>query len=93
MWQTSMGTSNHNIYGSMTNNKQKTGVDLFYDELVETTPFSISGLYALYKKAKKIEKEQIAEAYWNGSDGIEDKTSMLKIGEEYYKETYGDEQQ
>jgi hypothetical protein len=36
-----------------------------------------------------MEKEQIAEAYWNGSDGIEDKTSMLKIGEQYFNETYG----
>jgi hypothetical protein len=40
-------------------------------------------------QAKEMEKEQIAEAYWNGSDGIEDKTSILKIGIEYYNETYG----
>jgi hypothetical protein len=39
--------------------------------------------------AKEMHKEEIAEAYWNGSDGIEDKTSMLKMGEQYYNETYG----
>ena len=45
----------------MSNDKQKTGVDLFYDELVETTPFSISGIYALYKKAKKRETKMMIE--------------------------------
>jgi hypothetical protein len=39
--------------------------------------------------AKEMHKEEIAEAYWNGSDSIEDKASMLKIGEQYYNETFG----
>ena len=80
----------------MTNNKQQTGVDILFNRFLELFLFQEgmpTELEQAYKKAKKIEKEQIAEAYWNGSDGIEDKTSILKIGEEYYKETYGDEQQ
>jgi hypothetical protein len=42
----------------------------------------------LIEQAKEMEKQQIAEAYWNGSDGIEDKNSILKIGIEYYNDTY-----
>jgi hypothetical protein len=43
----------------------------------------------LLEQAKEMEKEQIAEAYWNGSDSIEEKTHILKIGEQYYEQTYG----
>ena len=39
-------------------------------------------------QAKAMHKEEIKEAYWNGSDGIESKTEMLKIGEQYYNETF-----
>ena len=55
------------------------------------------------EQAKKIEKEQIIDAYndgfkrsgegWNGEYGIEDFNNLTEeIGsEEYYKETYGKE--
>jgi hypothetical protein len=36
-----------------------------------------------------MEKEQIKDAYWNGSDGIRTKTAILREAEEFYNETYG----
>ena len=44
--------------------------------------------YELLEQAKEMHKQEIAEAYWNGSDGIENKNSILKIGIEYYNDTY-----
>ena len=41
------------------------------------------------QQAKAMHKEEIKEAYWNGSDGIETKTEILQIGEQYYNETFG----
>lgn len=38
-------------------------------------------------KAKEVEKEQIKDAYWNGTFDI-DKEEALLEGEEYYNETY-----
>ena len=46
-------------------------------------------LIKIEEQAKAMHKEEIKEAYWNGSDGIESKTDILKIGEHYYNETYG----
>ena len=66
-------------------NKQQTAIDW----LIEQWPILESDLPDwLIQQAKEMEKEQIAEAYWNGSDGIEDKSSILKIGIEYYNDTY-----
>jgi len=86
----------------MTNNKQQTAVDSLKDffkqyDLAHSSldyyefkiPMHIFDLK--FQETKEMEKKQIAEAYWNGSDGIEDKTSMLKIGIEYYNETYANE--
>ena len=84
----------------MSNNKQQTAVELFAEQIRNyKTPLNMAGVEFILihkdminrfeQQAKEMEKEQIAEAYWNGSDGIEDKTSILKIGIEYYNETYG----
>jgi hypothetical protein len=83
----------------MTNNKQQTAVEWGIEKLASLTFDYMAGFISkreydqlskgVIQQAKEMEKEQIAEAYWNGSDGIEDKTSMLKIGENYYNETYG----
>jgi hypothetical protein len=86
----------------MSNETKQTALELFIKQLEEIgdlrdcTSLGLIQLnidkneyLALKEQAKEMEKEQIAEAYWNGSDGIEDKTSMLKIGEQYYNETYG----
>jgi Zn-dependent metalloprotease len=41
------------------------------------------------EQAKEIEKEQIKDAYWNGSDSIRTKTEILNEAEDFYNETYG----
>ena len=69
----------------MSNETKQTAIDW----LIEQWPILESDLPDwLIQQAKEMEKEQIAEAYWNGSDGIEDKSSILKIGIEYYNDTY-----
>lgn len=40
------------------------------------------------KISKAMHREEIKEAYWNGSDGIETKTDILGIAEQYYNETF-----
>lgn len=37
----------------------------------------------------KMHKEEIKEAFYNGSDSEEDKITILEIAEQYYNETYG----
>jgi hypothetical protein len=41
------------------------------------------------EQAKAMEKEQIKDAYWNGSDGIKTKTQILNEAEQFFNETYG----
>ena len=43
----------------------------------------------LFEQAKEMEKEQIMDAYWNGSDSIRTRTEILNQAEDFYNETYG----
>ena len=43
-----------------------------------------------FQKAKAMEREQIIDAYWNGTTDIE-KGKAVKEGIEFYNETYGGE--
>ena len=43
-----------------------------------------------FEQAKEMEKEQIIEAYWNGTIDLE-KNEALKIAEQYYNETFKSE--
>jgi len=76
----------------MTSNKQQTAVEWYAIEMANyLKDFYGDGMINIdiLEQAKKMEKDQIAEAYWNGSVSIEEKTYILKIGEQYYNETYG----
>ena len=44
----------------------------------------------IVNKAKEMEKEQIKNAYWNGTTDIEKKEALL-IAEQYYNETFKSE--
>jgi hypothetical protein len=81
----------------MTNNKQQTAVDLFWNQLPEILPFTVDTetavkLQKAYQQAKEMEKEQIAKAFDDGDynyhysrktgDDFED-------GKEYFNEIYG----
>jgi len=67
----------------------ETAIDMLWNLIPPDTQNYIVKQFNGFEKAKEMEKQQIAEAYWNGSDSIEEKTHILKIGEQYYKETYG----
>ena len=59
--------------------------------LVEELPIlKIQLLEKVVAKAKEMEKEQIIEAYWNGTIDLE-KNEALKIAEQYYNETFKSE--
>jgi len=71
---------------SMTNNKQQTAVEWFWNQLPEILPFTVDTATAVklqeaYQQAKEMEKEQIIIA-WVGGKGFLN-------GEQYYNETYG----
>ena len=65
----------HNIIANSSDNISLAEKFKLFDEIIQ--------------KTKQMEKEQIKEAYWNGSDGDEPKTEILKVAENYYNETYG----
>jgi hypothetical protein len=73
-------------------NKQQTGVDWLYEELLAQFHLQIDSFIAHELKgklnqAKEMEKEQIIDAY---AQGFIESESMDKGAEQYYKETYGE---
>lgn len=68
--------------------KSQTAVEWLIEQMSNDDVRTGIELLDLIAKAKQMEKKQIAEAYWNGSASIEEKTSILKMGEQYYNETY-----
>ena len=77
----------------MSNNKQSSVewlVNHIKNNISDDGEIYINWLYdGTIEKAKAMHKEEIKEAYWNGSDGIETKTEILKVAEQYYNETFG----
>jgi len=71
---------------------KQTAVEWLYDQLTSTWFDKVSGTDVL-KKAKEMEKEQIKEAYKDGSRDLEIQYSDVGEinSEQYYNETYGDE--
>jgi hypothetical protein len=50
-------------------------------------------LFEVLQQAKQMEKQQIIDAYYNGTtDEIKTKDELLFEAEHFYKETYGNEQ-
>jgi hypothetical protein len=70
-------------------NEKKTAVDLLWDLIPKDTQSMIEKQFDGYNKAKEMEKQQIKDAYWNGSDSIRTKTEILNEAEQFYNETYG----
>jgi 1,2-phenylacetyl-CoA epoxidase catalytic subunit len=72
--------------------KKQTAVEWFYDEMI--TFLKLRSKYStdreIFKQAKEMEKEQIKDAYYNGTtDEIRTKEELLFEAEHFYKETYG----
>ena len=73
----------------MTNNKQQTAVEIFWNQLPEILPFTVDTetavkLQKAYQQAKEMEKEQIRKAYCYG-----EYYKDTKLTTDYYNETYG----
>jgi hypothetical protein len=73
----------------MTNNKQQTAVEWFWNQLPEILPFTVDTKTAVklqkaYEQAKEIGKEQIIDTY---NEALYD--HRQDSGTKYYNETFG----
>ena len=57
---------------------------LFYN----ITPELWEQVNAIFEQAKAMEREQIVDAYWNGSTDLS-KDKAIEYAKEFYMETYG----
>jgi HEPN domain-containing protein len=64
-------------------NKKQTAVEWLYETLWKETDFSLPS--TILEQAKEMEKQQIIEAYVEGSISLTSKYES----KQYYKETYG----
>jgi len=73
----------------MTNNKQQTAVEWFYDEMIKF--IKLRSKYStdreIFKQAREMEKERIIKANRDGVDMVVDKKDFIS-GEQYYNETF-----
>ena len=67
----------------------ETAIDMLWNLIPPDTQNYIVKQFNGFEKAKEMEKEQIKDTYWNGSDSIRTKTEILNEAEEFYNETYG----
>jgi hypothetical protein len=83
----------------MTNNKQQTALEIFWNQLPEILPFTVDTetavkLQKAYQQAKEIEKQQIAKAFDDGDYNYHYSRKTgddFENGKEYYQEVYGKE--
>jgi hypothetical protein len=79
----------------MNNEKEKTAVEWLIKKLTNRQNGVFDGFPHLsvdeiYEQAKEMEKEQIKDAYYNGTtDEVKSKDELLFEAEHFYNETYG----
>jgi len=76
----------------MTNNKQQTALEIFWNQLPEILPFTVDTetavkLQKAYQQAKEIGKEQIIQAILTGFSNWDTELGS----EQYYEQTYGED--
>ena len=77
---------NNTITKPITNNMaQQTSVEWLIEQLMERD--FIKKNYEIFEKAKAMEKEQIIDAYWNGTIDIS-KEQALSEAEDFYNSYY-----
>jgi alpha/beta superfamily hydrolase len=70
--------------------KKQTAVEWLVDQLQKHYVFQDIKNTTAFLQAKEMEKEQIKDAYYNGTtDEIRTKEELLFEAEHFYKETYG----
>jgi NACalpha-BTF3-like transcription factor len=60
---------------------QQTAVEWFYQRILA------EDIKVVFEQAKAMEKEQIKNAYWNGTTDMEKEDALL-MGEDYFNEYY-----
>jgi hypothetical protein len=82
----------------MTNNKQQTAVEIFWNQLPEILPFTVDTetavkLQKAYQQAKEIEKEQHGKTWDKSMYNLDARGGNIVRAwedfDEYYNETYG----
>lgn len=80
----------------MTNNKQQTAVEIFWNQLPEILPFTVGTetavkLQEAYKQAKEMEKKQHKKTWLDSTSQFDNAAEMTfkKDFDEHYNETYG----
>ena len=90
--QTAMNNSEkpNSLTTNAKNERVQTAIEWIYDILTsENWEFkTYEEQDEIYKKAKAMEKEQIMDAYWNGTTDME-KQDALSEAEKFYNEYYG----
>jgi hypothetical protein len=71
---------------------QQTAVEWLWNEIDNLIPYQdinkAQQFNGLFEQAKAMEKEQIKNAYWNGTTDME-KADALFMAEQFYNEYYG----
>ena len=76
----------------MTNNKQQTAVEWYIDELekYEKGTSEYFSIPAIQNHARRMEKRQIINAFWNGDNtDCTSEQNVKEFAEQYYNKTYG----
>jgi hypothetical protein len=61
---------------------KQTAVEWLINQMVQST--TMKGWIEIFEKAKEMEKQQIIDAYWQGSSNWDNETEA----EQYYNETF-----
>jgi len=71
-------------------NKQ-TSIEWLINQITEDQMVKAKSIHQwkqVFKQAKAMHKDEIKDAYWNGSDNDKTKNEILLEAEEFYNETY-----
>jgi hypothetical protein len=82
----------------MTNNKQQTAVEWFWNQLPEILPFTVDTATAVkleeaYQQAKEMQKAQAIKLYYEYDLYLMMNESSVMTFGQFYKQTYGDVKQ
>ena len=78
----------------MTNNKQQTSVEWFWNQLPEILPFTVDTetavkLQEAYQQAKEMEKQQAIKLHYEYELYVMMNESVVMTFGQFYKQTYG----
>jgi hypothetical protein len=82
----------------MSNNKQQTAVEWFWNQLPKILPFTVDTetavkLQEAYQQAKEMQKEQAIKLYYEYDLYLMMNVSEVMTFGQFYKQTYGDDKQ